>query len=378
MEDRSRINRRDFLRMAGMAGIVLAGSACAPAAVPPTAAPTKAPAPTTASAATAKPAATTAPAALKPGEMRAQLYELAKKEGQVVVYSSGTSADIEDYGKVFSKTYPGIEIKEFVGTAEQAAQKMLTEFSAGKVNADLVVITLEQWAMVIKAGAVEKWDPPERPNFPAEAIDPGGFYITEQTAVHVMEYNTQLVGPADAPKSYADLLKPFFKGKLGVEQAAYSWLAQRAQIWGKDKALEYAKNLAAQQPKFISGNTALSDAVGSGEVYAALNVYQHRVEDQKKKGSPVQWVADQPTGAESVASGLTKGAPHPNAGKLFYDWRLSEEGQKVTLDGLSRYPTRTGMPIPGPLQVKVALPTMETALGTPAYGVLFKQIFGLI
>ncbi|MDP2660850.1 MAG: extracellular solute-binding protein, partial [Dehalococcoidia bacterium] len=370
MEDRSRINRRDFLRMAGLAGIVLAGSACAPAAVPPTAAPTKAPAvaaPATAApaAATAKPAA---PAAIKPEDARAQLYELAKKEGQVMAYSTGTSAEMESYRKVFAKAYPGITVNEYMGTGEQIAEKMLTEFKAGKVTCDFVLIPLEQWAVILKGGLAEKWDPPEKPNYPLEALDPGGFYVTEQTVLHVIEYNTQLISAADAPKSYEDLLKPVFKGKLGIEQSAYSWFAQRAQIWGKDKATEYLKKLAAQQPKFVSGHTTLADAVVSGEVPVAVNVYQHRVEQQKAKGAPVAWAADQPTGAEPNSTGIAKGAPHPNAGKLFLDWRLTEEGQNVTLKDLSRYPMRTGMAIPPALQVKVALPTMETALGTQSFG----------
>ncbi len=377
MEDRSRINRRDFLRMAGVAGIVLVGSACAPAAVPPTAAPTKAPA-AAAPTAAAPGAATAKPAVMKPEEARAQLYELAKKEGQVMAYSTGTSAEMESYRKVFTKTYPGVQLNEYMGTGEQIAEKMLTEFRAGKVTADFVLIPLEQWAVVLKAGVVEKWDPPERPNFPPDAPDPDGFYINEQAVIHVISYNTQIISAADAPKSYADLLKPVFKGKLGIEQAAYSWLAQRSQIWGKDKAAEYAKNLAAQQPKFVSGHTTLADAVVSGEVPVAVNVYQHRVEQQKAKGAPVAWVTDSPTGCEPNSTGIPKGAPHPNAGRLFLDWRLSVEGQTVTLKDLSRYPTRLGMTIPPELQVKVAIPTMETALGTQAYGPIFKQIFGLV
>lgn len=374
MKDTSRIDRRKFLKLAGAAGIVAVGAACAPAAVP-TATPTKAP---SGAAATPQPAGAASPAALKPEAVRAQLYEAAKKEGQVVMYSTGTSKDTEAFRTVFSKSYPGIEIKEFMGTAEQILEKVLTEFKAGKVNADYVLVPVEQWATMIKEGMVEKWDPPEKPNFPASAVDPNGFYITEQATIHVISYNTQLVPAADSPKNYQDLLKPVFKGKLGLESKAYSWFAQRMEIWGKDKAVEYCKKLAEQQPKFITGNTALADSVVSGEVWAAVNVYQHRVEEQKGKGAPVKWAVDDPTGCEPNSAGIMKGSPHPNAAKLFYDWKLSKEGQEITLKALSRYSIRTDLPIPPELKVNVKLPTMQTALATPEAGKLFKEIFGLV
>ncbi len=369
---KSRIDRREFLRLAGIAGVGLIGAACAPAA-PPTPTPTKAPA-----AATAKPAGAASPAALKPEEVRAQLYEAAKKEGQLLLYTTGTSKEVDEYRKVFSKTYPGIEIKDYAGTAEQNIEKMLTEFKAGKVSADTVLFPLEQWVIALREGLIEKWQGPEAANFPPDAVDPNGYYVVSEAVIHVISYNTKSVPAADAPKNYEDLLKPVFKGKLGLEQSAISWFTQRMKIWGKDKAVDYAKRLMAQQPKFVNGHTTLADAVVSGEVWAAVNVYQHRVEQQKATGAPVNWVADEPTGVEPNSVGVPKGAPHPNAGKLFTDWRLTTEGQEVTLKALSRYPMRKGVAIPPALQVKVAVPSLETAGEIQGNSKLFKEIFGLI
>lgn len=372
--EKSRIDRREFLRLAGIAGAGLVGAACAPAAAPPTPTPTKAPAAAAPTAGAAAPKA----APPKPEEVRAQLYEAAKKEGQVVVYTTGTTKEVDEYRKVFSKTYPGIEIKEYAGTAEQILEKMLTESKAGRVNADFVLFPLEQWAQAIKEGIVEKWQPPESVNLAPDALDPNNFYYVSEAVIHVISYNTQMVPAAEAPKSYQDLLKPVFKGKLGLEKQAYSWFTQRIKIWGKDKTIEYCKKLAEQQPKFISGHTTLADAVVSGEVWAAVNVYQHRVEQQKATGAPVKWAADEPTGVEPNSIGTPKGAPHPNAGKLFTDWRLTEEGQMVTLKALSRYPMRKGIAIPAELQVKVAVPSLETAQEIPSNAKQFRDIFGLI
>lgn len=376
MEERPHrmMDRREFIRIAGIAGIALVGAACAPTAPTPAPTPTKAATPDA-----SKPVSAPSPAALKPEAVRAQLYEAAKKEGQVVVYATGTSKDMDSYRKVFSQAYPGIEIKEWMGTNEQIIEKMITEFKAGKVNADSMMLPMDSWIVVQKEGIGEKWKAPESVNFPPEAVDPEGLYVLENGAIHVISYNTKSVPPAEAPKSYEDLLKPFFKGgKLGLEQEAYSWFTQRIKIWGKEKAIDYAKRLAAQQPKFVKGHTTLADAVVSGEVFAAVNVYQHRVEEQKAKGAPVKWVVDEPTGVEPNCLGLAKSAPHPNAGKLYLDWRLSQEGAEVTFKALNRYPIRKGAALPPELQVKVAFPSMETSVETAANTGLFKQIFGLI
>ena len=42
-----------------------------------------------------------------------------------------------------------------------------------------------------------------------------------------------------------------------------------------------------------------------------------------------------------------KGAPHPNAAKLFVDWMLSDEGQRV-LAAQNRVPIRKGITTPDP------------------------------
>ncbi len=365
----SRIGRREFLRLAGIAGAALVGAACAPAASPAST-PTKA-------AGQAGTGSVARPPGSRPEEVRAELYEAAKKEGQLVFYATGTAKEVDEYRKVFSKTYPGIELKDFTSNAQGLYDKLLPEFKAGRVNADCVLTNLDQWVPTLKEGFMEKWQGPEASNFPAEAMGPTGHYVISEVVVHVISYNTKLVPAADAPKNYEDLLKPIFKGRLGLEQNGYGWLTSRMSIWGREKALDYARRLATQRPTLISGYTTLADAVVSGEVWAAVNVYQHRVEQQKATGAPVEWAADNPTSSEGQGIGVTKGAPHPNAGKLFADWRLTAEAQQITLNA-GRYPVRKGMVIPQALQVNLVLPTLEIAAEVPNNVAIFKEIFGMV
>lgn len=356
------VNRRDFLKKAGLAGIALVGAACAPAASQPTPAP--------------KSGATPAAAALTAEQIRAQLYEAAKKEREIMIYGPPTYKPFLD---AFAKAYPGIEIKDFAGSGEAVLEKLLTELKAGKVLADAFSIPLEQWVVAHEQGLGEKWDQPEKDAFPPDAIDPKGIYMVETAVVHVISYNTRLVPAGQAPKNYQDLLNPIFKGKLGLEREGYSWFTQRMAVWGKDKAVEYAKKLAGQAPiVFIKGHPALLDAVVRGEVWAAVNTYLHQVVPQKEKGAPVDFVAEDPTGAEPMGVAVAKGTPHPNAAKLFVAHRLSQKGQEVGRD-LLWYPPRKDVTPHAELQkIRVALPSVETSVQTRQNAPLFKEIFGLV
>jgi ABC-type Fe3+ transport system substrate-binding protein len=69
-----------------------------------------------------------------------------------------------------------------------------------------------------------------------------------------------------------------------------------------------------------------------GESQIALNIFNNHAVISSGEGAPVAWIPMQPvTGVLSVAA-LTKGAPHPNAGKLFIDFLVSPEGQNIFRD----------------------------------------------
>ncbi len=59
-------------------------------------------------------------------------------------------------------------------------------------------------------------------HIPAEHRDPDGLYATVRSSLCVMAYNTQLVSSAEAPKSFADLLDPKWKGKIVKAHPSYS------------------------------------------------------------------------------------------------------------------------------------------------------------
>ena len=84
-------------------------------------------------------------------------------------------------------------------------------------------------------------------------------------------------------------------------------------------------------------------AFAAGEFPLVLNTYIHNAEDAKRKGAPVDWVAQDPVFTKFQPIGVGAKAPHPNAAKLFVDYMLSEEGQRI-IASFGRVPTRRAVP----------------------------------
>ena len=59
-------------------------------------------------------------------------------------------------------------------------------------------------------------------HIPPEHRDPDGFYATVRSSLCVIAYNTDMVKREEAPKSFADLLDPKWKGKIVKAHPSYS------------------------------------------------------------------------------------------------------------------------------------------------------------
>jgi iron(III) transport system substrate-binding protein len=67
----------------------------------------------------------------------------------------------------------------------------------------------------------------------------------------------------------------------------------------------------------------------SGEIPLALTVYNYKAEQLRRQGAPIDWFTIGNAIARPNGLGVMRRAPHPHAAVLFYDFVLSEEGQKI-------------------------------------------------
>lgn len=263
------------------------------------------------------------------------LYEAAKKEGQVVWYTTLiVKQAVRPIVAAFQKKYPGVKVRYSRANSTNTAIKVLSEGRAGRVTGDVFDGTSN--AEPLKdAGLVVKWTPKGIAAFPAEYRDPEGYWSATHLYFLTPGINTSLVSKKDAPKTFEDLLDPKWRGKMAWSprsstSGAAGFIGNILTTMGDEKGMAYLRKLAKQKiiPVSASARKVLDQAV-AGEYPIALQIFNHHTVISAKKGAPVAWIPMEPVTNVLSAIGLIKNAPHPNAGKLLIEYMLSVEGQKV-------------------------------------------------
>jgi iron(III) transport system substrate-binding protein len=147
-------------------------------------------------------------------------------------------------------------------------------------------------------------------------------------------FNTEVLGKKKlaAPKCWADLIKPEYKGEVQMANpaasgTAYAALATLVQIYGEDKAFDYLKQLHRNISNYPKSGTGPVKAAARGETAIGVS-FMHDVPGEKKNGFPVEMAAPcEGTGYEVGSMSIMKGARNMDNAKKFYDWALTPEAQ---------------------------------------------------
>jgi iron(III) transport system substrate-binding protein len=282
------------------------------------------------------------------GIVHAQDFDKAKQEDRIVFYTSWGPSDADYVVKAFERKYPPLRVESVRASSERTLNRLLSEQRTGTFLGDVVAVSGIQSGILKEKSALDRYQSREAANFPADWRDPDGFGVGLHQTIYVIGYNSRLVSPDAVPKSYDDLLQPRWKGQLGWDTEEYYLFGALLKARGKDKGMEYWRRLAGQQVNFRKGYTLITELVSAGEFPIAVSLYQHRVDEYSEKGAPLQWVAPNPlVGGDPNRISLLKNAPRPNAAKVFIDFMLSAEGQKLLQDK-GRSPGRIGMSAKNP------------------------------
>jgi len=277
-----------------------------------------------------KPGATAADVALYAGADRLQkLIEGAKKEGELNLYTSAQADDIGAVAAAYEKKY-GIRVTMWRSSSENVLRRAVTEARANRNTMDVAETNGPEMESMHREKILQVVKSPYLADLIPPARFPHGEWVATRMNVFVQAYNTKQVKKAELPKTWDELSDPKWKGRLGIEQEDADWLAGMMGELGEARGTKLFRTIVATNGMSVrKGHTLLANLVVSGEVPLALTVYNYKAEQLKRKGAPIDWFALGTAIARPNGVGVARAAPHPHAAVLFYDFEISEEGQKI-------------------------------------------------
>ena len=280
------------------------------------------------------------------------LIEAAKKEGKLAFYTAMDLAFAQQLGKAFEEKFPGISVRVERSGAERIFTRIGQEYGANIHAVDVVnTADLAHCLTWKRNGWLTPYMPEEvAKHFELKYYDPDGLHITTRILISPFGYNTNLVKKEEAPKSFKDLLDPKWAGKLVKAHPAYSGTIMNATFQtARDLGWEYFEKLAKQRVLQVQSATDTPKKIALGERAVMVDGAGYLVIRYKEEGQPVEIVyPEEGTPVAAAPSAVFKGAPNPNAARLFQNWMHSREAQQLLVDWARQYsPHRQTVEKPG-------------------------------
>lgn len=275
-------------------------------------------------------------------ERQQRLMEGAKKEKELMVYTVLTASDFDYLLRAFNRRYPFVHVKRLRMGGGKLFDIALNEHRAGRHLVDVFTAGESSTYPLIKAGVGGRYLSPERQAFAPEYKDRDGYWIAYFAYRWVFGYNTGLVPPDRLPKTYFDLLEPYWRGKLALDTDPHSWMVGIIKAYGKEKAVDYFKALARQGLRLHKGRTLRAQLMAAGEFPASVEQEVSKMVQMKRQGAPLDYRYLENTPSSLTPVALARFAPHPHAAALYIDFVLSEEGQRLLAE-LAYVPARSGI-----------------------------------
>ena len=259
----------------------------------------------------------------------------------MILYSSMDLPVGEKLGKAFEAHYPGIAVQIERSGSERLFQRVAQEAASNIHAADVINSSdashfipwkTDGWLAPFVSEDMAKY-------FPAEYRDPDGMFATSRIWLSSIAYNTNLVKPEDAPKSFSDLLDPKWAGKMVKGHPAYSGTIMTATFETiRELGWEYLEKLSRQRVMQVQSSTDPPKKLSLGERAVMADGNEYAIVLLKEAGQPVEPVYPaEGTPTISGPTGIFAAAPHPNAARLFQAWLHTRETQQFFVDFTAQY-----------------------------------------
>jgi iron(III) transport system substrate-binding protein len=296
------------------------------------------------------------------------LMGTASAKDTVVVYTSLENEEVVDYLELAKKGLPDLDIQAIRLSTGELGARMLAE--KDNPQADCIW----GWAVTntsefVPKGMLVPYKPKGWDKIPDNFKDPKGYWTAIDLYAAAFVGNTKVLEKdgLSMAKSWKDLLKPGYKGKLIMPNPASSGTGflQVASLLvmldpdyknkpvEKNKAWDFLKELDKNMGQYIKSGSKPAKLTAAGE-YAVGCSFAFVYSSLKKKGFPVVMaLPEEGVGFELEVNSLLKGAKHEKAAKKFLDWAISKNAMK----GYAKFKLGVAYPgMPGP----EGLPALDT------------------
>jgi iron(III) transport system substrate-binding protein len=255
--------------------------------------------------------------------------DAARKEGTLTLYN-GTSLQMIHVIADLFKARTGLGVDILDGRAGEVVERIRTEQASGRAVGDIVYNGANTNAAALAAGMLE----PHGPLANAALLDPhfadDGTITPISSSFFAILVSATLVPEAVEPHHWQDLIDPQWRGKILSDDFR---AAGAGEVFFNVMLDQYGRGfhdkLAAQAPQFSRFFAESERRIARGEfaLYIPLNVS----EIPNLEGLPVRAVIpDEGVPYVTLSLAMLKGAPHPNAARLFMNFAISKEAQAAS------------------------------------------------
>lgn len=276
--------------------------------------------------------------AAEPSPALRQVIEAAQKEGKLDLQWGasilGGNGGVKEMGEAMNAMFgTAIAVRFTPGPSlPEVLNKVVIALGAGLPSPTDAVIGTNQHAAemhLAKVSVPVNWTELLPGRIDPSSVEADGAAIRVFTTLPGgIIYNTQSA-PAK-PVRLTDLLRPEWKGKIASTPYAASWeLLTGSDVWGQERALDFARSLSAQVAGLIRCNEL--ERIASGEFVAfAMDCTGRDWLQLQRKGAPIAFVVPEDFAAQRFYYlSLPKNSAHPNAAKLFIAFLHTAPGQKL-------------------------------------------------
>jgi iron(III) transport system substrate-binding protein len=270
----------------------------------------------------------------------AKLIEAAEKEGKLVVYAATDAAVAQQLLKAFAEAFPKIQVDYQDLDVTELYNRVRAEVAAGGSGDVAWSSAMDLQVKLAQDGYAQTYASPEKPHLPGWAVFREQAYATTYEPVTFV-YNKRRL--PEAPTSHDDFIRLLTEKKAELRgrvttfdpersDAGFAFLSNDLKQFPRVWALAAA--LGGVDVKLYTSPGTMLERIGSGDSVLGYNMIGSYALSRASKDPNVGVVFPQDyIQIFSRVMLIPAKAHHPNAARVFFDFVLSQPGQKALTEG---------------------------------------------